>query len=84
LNEPQDTLAISEFKATCLKVLDQVRRTGRPVVVTRRGESIAMVVPPPPPEPGPGWLGAGAGSARIIGDVVAPVIAEDQWEVLGP
>ena len=77
-------MAISEFKATCLKVLDQVRRTGRPVVVTRRGESIAMVVPPPPPEPGPGWLGAGAGSARIIGDVVAPVIAEDQWEVLGP
>lgn len=83
MNEPQDTLAISEFKATCLKVLDQVKRTGRSVVVTRRGESIAMVVPPPPPQPGPGWLGAGVGSAKIIGDVVAPVIAEDQWEVLG-
>ena len=41
-----DSLAISEFKATCLKVLDQVRKTGKPVLVTKRGEPLALVVPP--------------------------------------
>ncbi len=31
----RETMAISKFKATCLAVLERVRRTGRPVVVTR-------------------------------------------------
>ncbi|MGH9042311.1 MAG: type II toxin-antitoxin system prevent-host-death family antitoxin, partial [Acidimicrobiia bacterium] len=33
----RDAIPISKFKATCLAVLEEVRRTGRPVVVTRRG-----------------------------------------------
>ncbi len=76
-----DSLAISEFKATCLKVLDQVRKTGKPVLVTKRGEPIALVVPPPPPQPTSAWLGSFAGTARITGDIVSP-LAQD-WEVLG-
>ena len=74
-------VAISEFKATCLKLLEQVKRTGHPVLVTRRGEPIAMVVPPPPQ---PSWLGMGAGSARITGDLVSPVVAEGEWEAVQP
>jgi len=77
-----DTMAISEFKATCLKVLDQVRKTGKPVLVTRRDQPMALVVPPPPPEPRPGWLGAFAGTAHIIGDVVSPAAEEGDWEAL--
>ncbi|HUP18651.1 MAG TPA: PIN domain-containing protein [Gemmatimonadota bacterium] len=34
----KDTIAISRFKATCLAVMRRVKRTGRPVVVTRFGE----------------------------------------------
>jgi len=82
-NQP-NALAISEFKATCLKVLDQVKRTGESVLVTRRGEPIAMVVPPPPPEPQADWLGSFAGTARIIGDIVAPIADESEWEALRP
>jgi len=78
-----NTVAISEFKATCLKILDQVKRTGTPVLVTRRGEPIAMVVPPPPSEPEPSWLGAFSGTARIVGDIVSPAVNESEWEVLG-
>lgn len=78
------TVAISEFKATCLKILDQVKRTGTPVLVTRRGEPVAMVVPPPPAESGPSWLGAFSGTARIVGDIVSPAVNENEWEVLGP
>lgn len=35
--------AISKFKATCLAVLQEVRQTGQPILVTRRGEPIAEV-----------------------------------------
>ena len=39
-------IAISQFKATCLAVLEDVRRTRRPVRVTRFGKPVAEVIPP--------------------------------------
>lgn len=77
-----EEISISRFKATCLAVLERVRRTGRPVLVTRRGEPVAQVVPPPAPDRSPSWLGAMRGSGRILGDVIGPVSEEDEWEVL--
>lgn len=49
-------IAISKFKATCLAVLDDVRRTGAPIRVTRFGQPIADVVPPRQATQ-PSWLG---------------------------
>jgi prevent-host-death family protein len=80
--EETQTLAISEFKATCLAVLERVRRTGRPVLVTRRGEPIAQVIPPTPAERSPSWLGCMAGKAKILGDIIAPTTESDEWETL--
>jgi len=40
-----DAMPISKFKAQCLSVMDRVRRTGRPVRVTRYGRPVADVVP---------------------------------------
>ena len=77
-----EMIAISEFKATCLKVLEQVRRTGDSVLITRRGEPIALVSPPPPPEKPSSWLGMFQGQGKIVGDIVSPVLAEEAWEVL--
>lgn len=75
-------IAISKFKATCLAVLEGVRRTGEPVLVTKRGEPIAEIVPPSAP-PGLGrTLGAFAGTGRIAGDVVAPAGDARDWEAL--
>ncbi len=45
-----EEIAISRFKASCLEVLERVRRTRRPVRITRVGEPVANVVPPSPPE----------------------------------
>jgi len=73
-------IPISKFKATCLAVLEEVRRTGRPVLVTRRGEPIAEVVPPSRPTTSGGWLGAAAGTGRVVGDLVTPVLMTDEWE----
>ena len=41
-----EEIAISKFKATCLAVLERVRKTGKPVVVTRFGQPIAQISPP--------------------------------------
>jgi len=46
------TIPISRFKATCLRLLDDVNKTGQPLLVTRNGEPIALVSPPPPPKYG--------------------------------
>jgi prevent-host-death family protein len=35
----------SEFKATCLSLLDEVAETRREVVVTKRGRPVAKLVP---------------------------------------
>lgn len=75
-------MAISEFKATCLAVLERVRRTGVPVLVTRRGEPIAEVVPPSQ-APGSGsWLGSMQGTATIARDLVEPATSADEWDAL--
>ena len=79
----KETMPISEFKATCLAVLDRVHRTGTPIIVTRRGEPIAEVIPPTTASAGAGWLGAMRGTAAIVGDLVAPAGDPDAWEALG-
>jgi len=75
-----ESMAVSKFKATCLGVLQRVKRTGRPVLVTRFGKPIAQIVPPAAEERAAEWLGAMAGRGRIVGDVVQSVVAEGGWE----
>jgi prevent-host-death family protein len=76
------TLSVSEFKATCLAVLQRVKRTGRPVLITRFGEPVAEVVPPSRPAPAGAWLGCMEGRATIVGDVVGPVLDPRAWRAL--
>jgi len=73
-------IAISEFKATCLAVLETVRRTGEPVLVTKRGEPVAEVVPASRPASQKRPLGVLTGTGRIVGDITSPVAGEDEWE----
>lgn len=76
------TLSVSEFKATCLAVLQRVKRTGRPVLITRFGEPVAEVVPPSRPVPANAWLGSMQGRATIVGDVVGPALGPRAWRAL--
>lgn len=77
-----EEIAISKFKATCLAVLERVRKTGKVVVVTRFGEPVAEVVPPHASRKPKHWVGCLAGTGKIVGDIVSPASAEDDWEVL--
>ena len=44
--KPIREIAISEFKAKCLSLLEEVNKTKTPLRVTRRGKLIADVIPP--------------------------------------
>jgi len=77
-----ETVSISKFKATCLALLDRVKRTGQPILVTRKGEPVAQVIPPPPPERPGAWLGSFASSGKIVGDIVSPALNAEEWDVL--
>ena len=74
-------VAISEFKAKCLAILDQVQKTKRPVRITRRGKPVAEVVPPSPP-PREEIFGFMKGKMKIVGDIISPATDPDDWEVL--
>ncbi|MBI4577798.1 MAG: type II toxin-antitoxin system prevent-host-death family antitoxin [Planctomycetes bacterium] len=77
-----EEMAISRFKATCLAVVERVRRTRRPVRITRRGEPVAEVVPPSAPRGPDGWIGSMAGTLQVRGDIVGPVSRGRDWEAL--
>ena len=76
-------IAISKFKATCLAVLEDVRRTRTPVRVTRFGRPVAEVLPPSAPQ-GKSWLGCMKDSVEVRGDIVEPVGAFQGWTARRP
>jgi prevent-host-death family protein len=79
-----EEISISKFKATCLGVLERVRKTKKPIRVTRFGEPVAEVMPPSAKGMKKPELGCMAGTARITGDIVSPASDESDWEVLRP
>ncbi len=67
-------LPAGEFKATCLKVMDDVAQDRRAVTVTKHGKPVARLVPIKEEAGSPfGWL---KGSVTLAGDIVAPRIRE--------
>jgi len=40
-----ETLSVSKFKATCLSVLEQVKRQKKRIVILKRGKPIAELIP---------------------------------------
>ncbi len=79
-------MAAGEFKAKCLRVMDEVKETGRPLVVTKRGEPVIKVVPI-----GNGrkkkdnFFGRLEGIIEIVGDpddLVKPIFPLEDWDML--
>ena len=73
-------VAISIFKAKCLGMLEEVRKTRKPIRVTRFGEPVAEIVPPTPKPRRKSWLGCMTGTAEIVGDIVGPTGSLDDWD----
>src|ERR1700757_4547895 len=74
-----EEIAISKFKATCLAVLEKVKKTGQPILVTRFGHPVAQITPPGPAKRAPKF-GTGVGSFTILGDIVGPITDISDWD----
>ncbi len=61
-----EEIAISKFKAICLAVLEKVRKTGQPILVTRFGHPVAQIIPPASAKRAI-KLGTAVGTATILG-----------------
>jgi prevent-host-death family protein len=72
-----ESLTVSKFKATCLAVVEEVAKSKKPVIITKRGKPIAELIP---------YAGEAEQvplkeAVAFVGDIISPVAAED-WEAL--
>jgi prevent-host-death family protein len=73
---------VSTFSSACSSVLEEVQRSGHPVLITRSGEPLAQIVPAPVPSRPEHWVGSFRSTGKIVGDIVAPASEEEDWDVL--
>ena len=64
----------SEFKAKCLKIIDEIAESGEGVVVTKRGVPLVKVTPMV--DRPKSMYGVDKGKIKILGDVVSPMPPE--------
>lgn len=72
------TMPAGQFKAHCLKVMDEVRARREPVIITKKGVPVAKLVPTD--EPRSDVFGCMANTAEILGDIQAPVVPAKAWK----
>lgn len=70
----------AKFKACCLAVMEDVRSTREPVVITKRGRPVAKLVPAG--KTADDFIGRLQGIVTIVGDIESPVAPPESWEVL--
>jgi prevent-host-death family protein len=75
------TMPAGEFKARCLRVMEEVKKYRVPVVITKKGRPVAKLVPPD--TAAPDVFGCMAGTAKIVGDIEAPIVAAGAWAAVG-
>ena len=79
-------MAAGEFKAKCLRIMDEVQETGESLVVTKRGKPVIKVVPisngSKRKKP---FLGRLVGVMTIVGDpddLIKPVFPLEDFDML--
>ncbi len=73
-------VAAADFKARCLRLMDEVAEGREPLVVTKKGRPVVRVVPIA--EPSRDAFGCLAGRIEIAGDLLAPVAEPGEWSAL--
>jgi len=71
------TMPAGQFKTQCLAIMDKVQARREVVVITKRGQAVAKLVP----------VETGAdeiyhflrGKGSVVGDVVAPALSAKEW-----
>ena len=68
------TIKASEFKAKCLKLMDEVAESGEEIVITKNGRPVSRLAPYR--EKPNMAFGRNRDNIRILGDIVEPMPAE--------
>ena len=74
--EANRTMKASEFKAKCLKLMDEVAEQGGQIVITKNGRPVSRLVPYR--ERPKSLFGIDRGRIEILGDIIEPIDVE--WE----
>jgi prevent-host-death family protein len=73
------SVAISAFKAQCLALLEDVARTGKPLLVTKRGKPLARLTAADNSRSS-SPQDTLRHSVQTLGDVIAPTIPPAAWD----
>ena len=71
-------IAAGQFKAQCLKLMDQVAQTHEEITITKHGKPVARLVPVESEDSEDSIYGWMEGSVQITGDIIGPF--HDVWE----
>lgn len=74
------TIAAAEFKARCLALIDRVHDEGEPITITKRGRTVARLVPAGDDDERP-WLRV-RGTLQKYEDPFAPAIDEGDIDAI--
>lgn len=74
------TIGAGEFKARCLTLMEDVRSTRQPLLITKRGKPVAKLVPAEDKKDD--FIGRLKGVMKIVGDIESPVVPAEDWEAL--
>jgi prevent-host-death family protein len=69
-------ITAAEFKAKCLKLIDEVAATHEPLIITKRGKPMARLVPIED-EPDASMFGYMRGTVTFTGDIID--MPQDAW-----
>ena len=70
------TIGASEFRTNCLKLMDEVQASGKPIIVTKHGAEVVSIEPYRPQLAAP--FGRYKHLFRYVGDIESPLDVE--WE----
>ena len=73
------TVPAGEFKTHCLRIMDDVRKRRRPVLITKKGVGVAKLVPIEGAERD--VFGCLTGEIEIIGEIEAPLVVPKAWKI---
>jgi prevent-host-death family protein len=71
-------VTVTQFRAQCLTLIDEVKTTRQPILVTKKGKPVVKLVPA---GKAPKFFGRLKGIIHIVGDIESPVEPPSAWDV---
>ena len=71
------TIPAGTFKTNCLAIMDEVKAKRETIVITKRGQPVAKIVPVNSETDE--IFGFFRGRGSVTGDVVSPVLSSGEW-----